>query len=148
MWGLRKRPYTPGAPPESPSDSGNGDPKPEGVALAYFGDTTTAPGTFVDHLRMVATVLRRLVKAGLTTKGTKCKWARKEVEFLGFVASEEGVKPHESKVAAVRNYPMPKSATELLPFTQLASFYRRFTKRFAGTSAPLNLTRKKGVAFH
>ena len=119
----------------------------DATALAYFDDVTTAPQTLVAHLRTVVTVLGRLIRAGLKIKQSKSAWCRTEVELLGFVASEGGLKAHPSKVSAVSNYPVPRTVGQLHSFVQLASYYRRLTPDLAHTTAPLNELRKKTVAW-
>ncbi|OIT40172.1 putative mitochondrial protein, partial [Nicotiana attenuata] len=43
----------------------------------------------------------------------------------------------ESKVEAIRNWPTPKSISDIRSFHGLASFYQRFVKGFSTIASPL-----------
>jgi hypothetical protein len=47
-----------------------------------------------------------------------------KVVFLGYVISAKGIQVDEEKVKAIKEWPTPKSITEVKSFHGLASFYR------------------------
>ncbi|CAB3261327.1 unnamed protein product [Arctia plantaginis] len=69
-----------------------------------------------DHIRNLTTVFERLVSEGLTIHKEKCTFFAKEVSYLGFVISEQGIRTDKKKVEAVLNAPEPINISELKAF--------------------------------
>ena len=67
--------------------------------------------------------------------------------FLGYVISAKGIEVDEEKVKAIKEWPTPKSITEVRSFHGLACFCRRFVKDFSMVAAPLIEIVKKYVGF-
>ena len=64
--------------------------------------------SYTDHIEKVYKVVTRLREAGLRLDIDKCKFAAKEVKYLGFIISAgEGVKVDPKKVAAIQSWEPP-----------------------------------------
>src|SRR5918911_827290 len=107
-------------------------------APAYIDDINVHLETFEQHIKILEEVFERIRKAGLKLRIDKCKFCFNEIEFLGYIIGEDGIKTDEKKVEKVKNFPKPTTITELKGFLGLASYYRRFIKDFSKIAKSLN----------
>ncbi|CAI7776872.1 unnamed protein product [Closterium sp. NIES-54] len=93
---------------------------------------TNVPSTKTkeEHFKDLEEVFRRLQHNRLITKGSKCKFLKLELEFLGHVVSGDGIKIDPRKVDAIAKWNPPTNITELQSF-------RRFVPNMAGVTKPL-----------
>ncbi|GBG90326.1 hypothetical protein CBR_g50575 [Chara braunii] len=91
----------------------------------------------------VAKVLEKLREANFKINPKKCEWAKTQVLYLGHVLDGDGIKPEDSKIAAIRDWPTPRTLTELRSFLGLANYYRKFVRNFSTIVAPLRRLLKK-----
>ena len=113
--------------------------------LIYIDDVIVFSSSLQEHYDRLKSVLERARKCGLKLAPGKCQIAEKQVSFLGFVVSDEGIKTDPEKIEKVRSYPVPQNAKELQTFLGFTGFYRRFVKDFSKIVQPLNqLKDKKG----
>ena len=61
--------------------------------------------------------------------------------------AEEGVKPDQQKIQAVRNYPAPRTPKGIKEFLGLTGYYRRFIPEFSNTARPLTQLLKVDTLF-
>jgi hypothetical protein len=93
---------------------------------------------FKSHLDTIIEVLARLRSAGLTVNSEKVQICLSETKVLGHIISSAGVRPDPDKVAAMANYPRPRTVKDVRKFLGLTSWYRRFIKGYAHVVRPLN----------
>ncbi|XP_015118527.1 uncharacterized protein K02A2.6-like [Diachasma alloeum] len=93
--------------------------------------------TDTEHDERLIQVLKRLESANLIINKEKCIFGVKEMEFLGYLVSDIGVKPLKGKVKAISNIPTLSNVKELQVFLGGLNFYADFIKDRATDHKPL-----------
>lgn len=106
--------------------------------LIYLDDIIIFSDSIESHFRRLDAVFKRLEKAGLKLKGTKCEFFQTQVNYLGHVVSQNGVETDPDKLKVLKDWPVPTCVKELRSFLSFSSYYRRFVPGFAQIAKPLN----------
>ena len=96
------------------------------------------------HLRVLDELLRRLQKARLAFRPTKCLFSSKSVKFLGHLVGGDCITNNEENLEKIRQAKRPTSKKEARSFLGLANYYRDHIPTFAAIAAPLSDLTKKG----
>ena len=100
-----------------------------------------------EHAARLEKVLRRFEEANLQLHPGKCVFVQPQVQYLGFILSENGVTALPDKVKAVKQYPTPKCVKDVRAYLGLASFYLRLVPKFAEIAKPLTMLTRKDQNF-
>jgi hypothetical protein len=116
-------------------------------ALAFFDDILIYSKTYADHLQHLEKVLNLLNTNQWKVKLSKCEFARQSIQYLGHVISATGVATDDSKISAVRDWPIPVDVKQLRSFLGLAGYYRKYVRNYASISSPMTHLLRKQVPF-
>jgi hypothetical protein len=103
----------------------------------YIDDLVVHTPTFEEHLVVLGEVLTRLAESRLLLKAEKAVLLKREVRFLGYLVSGDGIKVDPLKVKTVLEYPIPFKVHHVRTFLGLAGFHRKLIKGFAEIAMPL-----------
>lgn len=104
-------------------------------------------GDWKHHFQLLSKVFQRLAEVGITVNLAKSRFAQKRVKYLGHMIDNFGVRPDPGKVAAVLNFPVPKSVFNIRQFVGLAGWMRKFVNNFSVIAKPLYERMKKNSPF-
>jgi hypothetical protein len=116
--------------------------------LFFFDDILIYSKTWEEHQHHLRTVLEELQRHHLFVKRSKCAFGASSVAYLGHVISAAGVTMDPTKVQAIFDWPVPRSARAVCGFLGLAGYYRKFVHNYGTVAAPLTaLLKKDGFAW-
>src|SRR6266496_715070 len=114
------------------------------VILVYLDKIIIYSKTFEEHKEYVKLVFEALRVASLMMKPKKCKFAQKELRFLGHIISAEGIRMDPEKIAKMVSLSPLTNLKELRSRLGLFSYYQQFVKGFSDITRPMyKLTREE-----
>jgi hypothetical protein len=116
--------------------------------VVYFDDILIYSKSHAEHLDHLRAIFDALRATRLFANLGKCTFCTNRVAFLGYVVTPQGIEVDDSKIEAIKSWPVPETVTKVRSFLGLAGFYRRFVKDFSTIAAPLHELTKKGVSFY
>ncbi|GJW53416.1 putative reverse transcriptase domain-containing protein [Tanacetum coccineum] len=110
----------------------------KGLPSYIQGETySSKPTTLNEAIRMAHGLMEQKVQG----------WKEKNAEAYKEKLGREGVHVDPAKIEAVKNWPVPKSPTEVRQFMGLAGYYRRFIEGFSLIAKPLTKLTQKNKRF-
>ena len=115
--------------------------------IVFFDDILIYSRSYEAHVQHVALVFQWLAAENWKIKLSKCKFAQRQVSYLGHVISSSGLSTDPAKVQAIQDWPPPTSVRDLRGFLGLAGYYRKFVRNFGIIAKPLTDLLKKDALF-
>lgn len=111
--------------------------------LVYLDDIIIYSKSLQEHINRLKNVFIKCRQANIKIQLDKSEFLHKSVKYLGHIITPDGVKPDPSKISAIKNFPVPKTRTEIKSFLGLFGYYRKFVKDFAKITKFLTVCLKK-----
>jgi hypothetical protein len=93
--------------------------------VAYVDDLNVYSNTLQEHLENLED-FQCVRVARLKFSPDKCHFFKKKLEFLGYIVTAEGLHTDPAKVEKLKDFPIPRTITQIKSFLGMASYYRRF----------------------
>lgn len=117
------------------------------TCFVYLDDIVIYGESIEEHNSKLQKLFQRLSDLRLKLQPDKCEYLKPELQYLGHIITEDGVRPNPEKLKAVKEFPRPKHVKNIKQFLGLAGYYRRFIKDFSKKAKPLTKLLKKDVPF-
>ena len=91
------------------------------ICLYYLDDIIVFSSTWAEHLERLRAVFERLRRANLKLGARKCHLAAREVSFLGYRVTPEGLEPEPRLMEAISKLPPPINVAEVRSFLGFTS---------------------------
>ena len=105
--------------------------------MAYLDDIIIFSQNKEDHLKHIEIIFKKLKKADLKLKESKCDFFKKEIHYLGNLISVSSIQPLPKKLDSMHNMPKTRFPKGIKQFLDLTGYYRKFVPRFADMARPL-----------
>src|SRR6185436_15891623 len=103
----------------------------------YLDDLLLFTPTFQTHMEKLNLLLGALWDASLVLHPKKCKFAQRQITFIGHVFSADSVAPEDSRIEQLFNMPKPANKRQLRGYIGLINYIRNHIPRLPILLAPL-----------
>lgn len=115
-------------------------------AMVYIDDLLVFATTAEESLSRLEEVLQLLENSNLKLNLAKCSFLQTKIDYLGYEITSAGVRPGETKIKSVAEFPRPENVHGVRQFLGLVSYFRKFIPGFAQIAFSLtNLLKKDAV---
>jgi hypothetical protein len=111
--------------------------------LVYINDLLVHSKTHEEPLEILDMVFSRL--RALKINLPKCFFGSKNVSYLGFRLTEEGIIPQKDRLKTVARAEPPESVKKIRPFLGLSNIFCTHVNFFAQVASPLTCFHKEGM---
>ena len=115
--------------------------------VVFIDDILVYSKDWEDHDTHLRVVIETLRKEQLYAKLSKCEFWLREVSFLGYIVSEEGIRVDPKKIEVIIEWKPSRNVIKVRSFLGLVGYYRSFVKGFSMTAAPMTRLLQKNVRF-
>ena len=105
--------------------------------FTYIDDILIFSDSEEQHLNDILTVLKILDTNNLKISLDKCVFNVASIDFLGYNLNADGIKPPESKISQLSNFPYPNNSHALRRFLGMVNYYQKLVPHFTAIVLPL-----------
>ncbi|GBG86546.1 hypothetical protein CBR_g41609 [Chara braunii] len=110
--------------------------------VVYLDDILISSKSVEEHAQHLEIVLSLLREHKYKVNLENCELGRTRILYLGHEVSAAGMRSEDAKVTSIRDWPRPKTITEVRSSLGMCGYYRNFVKNYSTIASPLtDLTR-------
>lgn len=94
--------------------------------LLIYGSGDTLKEALEDHNRNLEQLFFRLENSNVKLNHSKLRLCETTVKFYGHILTDHGLKPDETKIATIQNYPTPTDRKQLHRFIGMVNYFESF----------------------
>ena len=106
--------------------------------IIYLDDVIVFSKTPEEHLIRLRGVFQKMREVGLKLKPSKCEFFKDRIAYLGHIVSKSGIETDPKKISDIKEWPQPKTVTDVRQFLGFTNYYRKFIKQYTQVANPLN----------
>ena len=112
------------------------------MVMAYLDDIIIHTATLEQHVDELKRVLQMHREAGIKLRASKTFVFQKEVDYLGFRITQEGIKMKEEYVQRIQEWARPTTVKELSGFLGFTGYYRSFLPKYSELTNEMNAQKR------
>lgn len=105
--------------------------------VCYLDNILIMAETEEECYKRTCLVLERLKNCNIKVNINKCDFFVKSLTYLGHVIDQQGLRPHENKIRALREAPATRNKQELKSYLGLLNYYGHFIQDLSSKLQPL-----------
>ena len=110
-------------------------------------DILVSGATNEEHDERLINVLNRARAENLTLNRSKCRITLREVDYSGYIISEQGLKASPTKIQDVQCMPEPQNKGDVQRFLGMVTYMSKFIPNLSELSAPMGTLVSKEVSW-
>lgn len=115
--------------------------------MVVYGSGDTLEAASEDHDRKLAAFLERCRERGIKLNKTKMQLRRTEINYLGHLVTNQGLKTDPEKVDAILNMPAPEDVTAVSRLCGFVNYLARFLPNLSEVMEPIRQLTRQGVTW-
>lgn len=109
----------------------------QNICESYLDDILVGGSSPEEYLGNLRTVFERFKAFNITLNPAKCRFGLTEVEYVGHVINQEGLRFTKEKIDSVIHFPCPQTHKDMLSFIGLANYFRAHVPNHSTIIKPL-----------
>ena len=97
----------------------------------YLDDIIIVGKSSEEHDSRLHTLLKKLKSYGATLNREKCVYKVKQLDWLGYEISSNGIQMTDKNISAIKNLPTPKNVSQLRTVLGTLQYYSKFIPHFS-----------------